>query len=138
MTNCAFTANHRVMTFSCKLLVWTDHLMKMYSCRYVYSVLCPHCTGTESRLGQNRNPFDWDVLFSWSAWSHVEVLQFKLKDWVIGLFHNRGGYRVGNLFFYFLHMTLRSDLPWTIHFWKNWSFCALKNWGFSYLLFTDF
>ena len=31
-------------------------------------------------------------------------------------------------------MILRWDLPWTIHFWNNWSFCALKIWGFFHEL----
>ena len=73
-----------------------------------------------------------------SLWWRVTKLQSKSSESILSdkipSLDIRGGYRVGNFLFYFLHMTLKSDLPWTIHFWKNWSFCALKSWGFLHEL----
>ena len=61
--------------------------------------------------------------------------QKKCKIEIATIMNNRREHRVWHYFFEFFRMILRSDLPWTIHFWKNWSFCALKIWGFLHELF---
>ena len=73
---------------------------------------------------------------TWVQSRRIRIRNFPSIVCSKGLFsiYSRREHRVGHFFFEFFHMILRSDLPWTMHFWKNWSFCALKIWGFLHEL----
>ena len=75
----------------------------------------PAAPDTESKLNYAKKNRVWDLVVN-EYFRCMDDLPVRSSRVQYLSLYARGGYRVGNFLFYFLHMTLRSDLPWTIHF----------------------